>query len=439
MAIKTTTNIDIDFCDKKYVLVNAKQLDKNSRFLSVTCYNHGELFRLNDREHASYIRYRKADDYGVFNFCKIEDDKIIVEITEQMLAVEGVCVADLVIVGRDQARVDDTGAITNLNEATVLSTMPIYFDVIETAVNNSEIESSYEYSAFNQNLANYWKRFEDAIESSSSWAKTSESWAVGGTNTRTGENTNNSKHWASESNKSATSSAASASEASGYMSKALEYKGNAETYMNSAKDYMDNASGSATAAAESAESASDSAKAADDSSKLAKASEEAASNSETEAKKSENAAAQSKSDAAISETNASNSADSALNNANRAQSYAVGGTGTRDGEDTNNAQWYYNEIKDILNGVNIVFVPKGTVYFSELAVLKESAVPGYIYNIKDDFVTDDSFREGSGVTYTAGVNVYYIIDENGEYKWDCFGGAASPTATVDEIKDYLGI
>ena len=47
--------------------------------------------------------------------------------------------------------------------------------------------------------------------------------------------------------------------------------------------------------------------------------------------------------------------------------------------------------------------------------------------------------EGAGVAYTAGTNVYYAIDENNEGKWDCFGGASSPTATVDEVKSYLGI
>ena len=60
---------------------------------------------------------------------------------------------------------------------------------------------------------------------------------------------------------------------------------------------------------------------------------------------------------------------------------------------------------------------------------------GYVYNIRDDFVTDETFAEGSGKSYTAGTNVYCRSDG----LWDCFGGAASPTATVSEVKDYLGI
>lgn len=442
MAIKTTTNIDIDFCNKKYVLVNAKQLDKNSRFLSVTCYNHGELFSLNSGEHAAYIRYKKADDYGVFNNCDIDRfGKIIVELTEQMLAVDGICYADLIIVNKGDAVVDpNTGEINEkIDNASILSTMTFCIDVSEIPVMNSEIESTYEFILLNDNLEKYWADFEDVM-------KTSKSWAVGGTGIRNGENTDNSKYWAEQSKKgadaasdSADNAATSESNANEYMNNALAYSQDSESYMNSAEGYKNEAFDSATASANSAAAALDS-------EGKSKASEEAAKSSEDKAMASENAAAQSETnaqtymnEASVSKTNAKISEDNALNSANRAQSYAVGGTGTRDGEDSDNAQWYYNEIKDILNGLNIVFVPKGTIYFSELATVKETAVAGYIYNIKDDFVTDETFREGNGVTYTAGTNVYYVIDENGEYKWDCFGGAASPTATVSEVKDYLGI
>lgn len=456
MDIKTTTNIDVDFYDKKYILVNAKQLDRGSKFLdegidfegneysrwldegsrffSVTCYYQGNLITFNSGEYAAYIRYKKSDGHAVYNYCTIDRfGKIIVALTEQMLAADGICVADLVIVKEGKAKVDsNNGEIINIDDTFVLSTMPIHIDVTETAVNNSEIESTYEFNLLNTKLEEYWADFEEVM-------KTSRSWAIGHTGIRDGENTNNSEYWAEQSNNSAvaasvsaTNAADSEAKANEYMGNALLYSQNAETYMNNAESYKAQASDSAAAALESKEKA--------------KNSEDAAKGSENEARESASAASQSESnaetymnDANASKSAAKNSEDNALNSANRAQSYAVGGTGTRDGEDTNNAQWYYNEIKDILNGVNIVFVPKGTIYFSELATVKETAVAGYIYNIKDDFVTDDSFREGSGVAYTAGTNVYYVVDENGEYKWDCFGGASSPVADVEEIKDYLGI
>ena len=75
----------------------------------------------------------------------------------------------------------------------------------------------------------------------------------------------------------------------------------------------------------------------------------------------------------------------------------------------------------------------GTISFAELAVVAKAT--GFTYNINDDFVTDDTFREGAGKMYTAGTNVYYTADGH----WDCFGGSASPTATVDEVMEYLGI
>mgnify|MGYP007115391043 CR=1 FL=1 len=117
-----------------------------------------------------------------------------------------------------------------------------------------------------------------------------------------------------------------------------------------------------------------------------------------------------------------------------AKSYTVGNTGMREGEDTDNALFYYEEMKDMYNTLN-VFVPKGTVFYSELSTLKETAVAGYVYNIKDNFITDETFREGSGVQYTAGTNVYYTADG----VWDCLGGSSSIVADVNEIKEYLGI
>ena len=71
MALQTITDINVDFYDKKYILINAKQLDRKTRYLSVTCYNQGKLYPINAGEHSAYIRYKKSDEYGVFNLCEI--------------------------------------------------------------------------------------------------------------------------------------------------------------------------------------------------------------------------------------------------------------------------------------------------------------------------------------------------------------------------------
>ena len=191
MALQITTNVNVDFYDKKHILINAKQYDNASRFLSVTCYNQGELFPVNSGEHSAYIRYKKSDNHSVFNFCEINRyGKILVELTEQMLASDGICYADLVLVNKGNASVDNnTGEITAIDNSSILSTMTLCISVTESAVNNAEIESSYEFNVLNETLSKYEADYQNVV-------KTAKSWAVGDTGVRDGEDTNNAKYYA---------------------------------------------------------------------------------------------------------------------------------------------------------------------------------------------------------------------------------------------------
>lgn len=421
MSLQAVTNINIDFYDKKCILINAKQYDKNSRYLSITCYNQGEIYPINAGEHSAYIRYKKSDNYSVFNFCEIDrNGKVLVELTEQMLASDGICCADLVIVNKGSADVDaETGEIVAIDNASILSTMLLHIDVAEAAVENSDIESSYEYSGLNVALEKAESEYTEVM-------KTSKSWAVGDTGIRDGENTDNAKYYSEQSSDSANNAKTSET-------KAKTSEVNAKTSETNAATSETNARTSEVNALASEQNAKSSETKAKTSETNAKTSEINSKASETNASKSETNAKSSETKASVSETNAKTSETNALNSANKAQSYAVGGTGTRAGEDTNNVYYYYELIKNIVVGLDSPFIPMGTVSFSELSTAEK--VTGYVYNISDDFVTDNTFREGAGKSYTAGTNVYYTA--NGY--WDCFGGAASPTATIGEVKDYLGI
>lgn len=154
-------------------------------------------------------------------------------------------------------------------------------------------------------------------------ASRAKSWAVGPSGTGTdGTDTNNSWYWAKQSSASASASATSA---------------------DNAKTSEDKAFGHAIAASASAEDA-------NTSESNAKASETAAKTSETNAKASATAAANSASAAKTSETNAKASETNALRAeknlldaepyAIESHSWAVGGTGSRDGEDTNNSKYW---------------------------------------------------------------------------------------------------
>ena len=191
----------------------------------------------------------------------------------------------------------------------------------------------------------------------------------------------------------------------------------------------------------------------------AKASETAAKTSETNAKASETAAAKSATAAAISETNAKASetsasqsaatatseaasasqsastaidkatiatqkateiigkAESAADSATKAQSYAVGGTGSREGEDFYNAKYYYQQAKDISEGLKGGLQPHGTVAFADLPALADVST-GWMFNISDEFTTTDDFKEGAGNVIPAGANIYKTSDE----KWDVLAG-----------------
>jgi hypothetical protein len=191
----------------------------------------------------------------------------------------------------------------------------------------------------------------------------------------------------------------------------------------------------------------------------AKASETAAKTSETNAKASETAAAKSATAAAISETNAKASetsasessatatekassasqsadtaaekadiatqkaaeiigkAESAEESATKAQSYAVGGTGSREGEDSDNAKYYYQQAKDVSEGLKGGLQPHGTVAFADLPALADIST-GWMFNISDEFTTTDDFKEGAGNVIPAGANIYKTSDG----KWDVLAG-----------------
>ena len=120
--------------------------------------------------------------------------------------------------------------------------------------------------------------------------------------------------------------------------------------------------------------------------------------------------------AQVSEVNAGAKSQEAENYANMAQSYAVGGTGTRENEDIENAKFYYEQAERIAQGLSGTLLPCGTITFEELADVQ--AIPGYMYNISNKFTSDDRFLH-SGIEHGVGANIYMTI----EGKWDVLAGS----------------
>ena len=573
MALESIKNINVDFYDNRYILINAKQYDDSSRWISVTCYNQGSIFNLSSSKHTAYIRYRKADGHTVFNFCTINTrGQILVELTEQMLAASGICDADLVIVNKGNAIVDvDTGEIIVVDNSAIISTMVFRVNVYEASIDNSLVESSDEFNLLNSKLKDYWADFENVVKTAKSWAvggtgingrseiedvdnakyysqlsksyaigdasntrenedadnskfycnraetaanksednfELSKSYAIGNTGVRDGENTDNSKYYSEQSNISKNKSLEYATTSQRYAVGGTNSVENEETdnskyyyeqsldNKNISEQNKDSAMASASAASASELIASQKADSASGSATSANASATSAANdairAETAADKVENieanievslgtisdsviSASESASSASASAKIASDSENAILENKAYIDDVAIEIKNNKDTvasntettiEKAQETYVYYQQINEIVTGLSGAFMPMGTIEFVELATLVENGEvkAGYLYNISDNFVTDETFKRGTGIEYAAGTNVYRTSDGY----WDCLtsttvtgvkGGneteyrkgnvnitvenigavASADIATVDEVKEFLGI
>lgn len=165
---------------------------------------------------------------------------------------------------------------------------------------------------------------ENSAQESNDYSKLSESYAHGNTGVRSGENVDNSMYYSQQ-------AAAKKLEAEQARDAAVEAKNDAVT----AKGLAETAKSEAVTAKGLAETARDEANAAKQN---AEAARDAAHTSE------ENASA-AKTDAETAKDAAVTAKDTATAQATLAKSYAVGGTASRAGEDTDNSEWYYSKAK----------------------------------------------------------------------------------------------
>jgi len=300
---------------------------------------------------------------------------------------------DLVIVNKGSAIVNiDTGEIITIDDAPILSTMAFCVNVYETSVDNSEIESSYEYDGLNDLMQKAEAEYTEVIQ-------LSKSYAIGNAGgIRDNEDSDNSKYYCEQASISAS---------------------NAKTSEENALTSEQNAKSSETNASTSEANA--------------KISETNAKTSETNAKTSETNASSSESNAKTYMDNAKASETNAYDYSIISQRYAVGGTNTVSDEDTDNAKYYYQQTKGISDSLSGKFSPQGTISFEELATAEKTT--GYLYLIDESFTTDETFVEGENIQYPAGTIVYCTSSG----LWACLDIFGSSVATVDEVKGYLDI
>ena len=82
----------------------------------------------------------------------------------------------------------------------------------------------------------------------------------------------------------------------------------------------------------------------------------------------------------------------------------------------------FNAIQQAITGA---ILSKGSLYFEDLENLTGQQ-NGWMYNIRNDFETDDTFKEGPGLKYPAGTNVVWLEEESIGL-WDIYSGDSQNT------------
>ena len=300
-VIAHTTSVDFS---KRNISqpVHIVQYDKRLPILAVNIYNNGQLYPIPSDATVS-IRFGKPDKTFVYNEaigCDSTRTIVYFEITEQMTIYDG----------------EFYPVIEILRDNKTANSSKIYIIVDRNPIQIGDIESTVEF----KNLTEYRDEAKVAAEEAKKAAT-----GVSEIKNKAEEAANNASKSEANSKASADNSAKSASDA---------------------KNFADNASTSATNAARSEANAKESE--ANASTKATEASTSAtnAARSEANAKESANEAARLEQSVIDHKNTVTQLANNAEVSAKKSESWAVGGTSTRDGEDTNNSKWYSEQAKN---------------------------------------------------------------------------------------------
>ena len=175
-------DLAVDFINPSSNISRAKHLD-TARYIICTLTENGIPRTVKTNESAR-IRLQKPDRTYVYNDCDIlEDGRVFITLTEQILAVEGNAVCDI------QLTDEETGII--------YSTKNFIINIDKTAVNNSVMESSNEFGALNSLITGN-KKLNDELKANEDIRQTNEEQRIDNENQR---QTNETDRQAAEDNR----------------------------------------------------------------------------------------------------------------------------------------------------------------------------------------------------------------------------------------------
>ena len=150
MLNKSDTHITLEMSgDTKKYLVSAKQGDKSTRRIVAKLLNEGIPYEITD-DAIVVINMEKPDGKHIYNACTYTGSEVIVELTNQALAVTGTATCDIEIRTSDNSQ--------------VLSTVTFEIEIEKSKRNENAIVSSNEYTELERRTGEHIKAIDDEHE-----------------------------------------------------------------------------------------------------------------------------------------------------------------------------------------------------------------------------------------------------------------------------------
>ncbi len=321
-VVKQHYTIDLS-SNNNFVTVPAMQGDgAATRYVELELISYGQPYEFDRADTLVTIMGSKADGTQIFNTCDVtQEGYILVEITQQMSAV----------VGKGSYQI----ALFSISKNSQLKSFPFFVLVTASPFDLDYLHSQNEYQELSNLITQYEHYADEADASAQAAAGSAQAAATSATNAASS---------AANASTSATNASRSAQEAN-VAAKTAATDAAQIAATETASAIRSEMQGYTTAAATSATNAATS-------ETKAHTSEVNAATSATNAHTSEVNAATSETNASVSETKAAMSEANANNSATLSESWAVGGTGTRSGENTDNSKYYAQQAEASLNAIN---------------------------------------------------------------------------------------
>ena len=155
------TSIQLELYGKtKFYLVSAKQGDKATRFVEVELMMYGNQFVI-PADAVVYANIKKPDKKFCYNECKVENNHVMVELTNQALAAAGTAYCDI--------------EIRRASNSEILSSASFTIEIEESMRDESAILSSNEISALDKKVQSY---IDDLLKSKAQVLNTEEAFKI---------------------------------------------------------------------------------------------------------------------------------------------------------------------------------------------------------------------------------------------------------------------